>query len=374
MDDARANPAEVAGVGAGIALALAPRMLVASPPRPAPRRPTVATGAVRRVLDLAERDGLPYAGITRATRLSPSVTADPDARVGFEQLVDLWAHVARTLDDPSLPIRVARRSTIEDLHVLGFAIMAAPTLRLALDTFARFGALLTDAGRWEVTVSGGRVEARSLRPLPRTLGERLSIESSVAQFTTCLRQLAGEDVEPLAVSFRHDRPRARTGHEAFFGCKVAFGAPWDGLVLRPEVLERRPPGANEALFGWLSQRVASLAAELEPTSTAQLLRDRLARHLAESDAAMPSSGALARSLGLTERTLRRRLQADGTSMRIVLEEVRRDAATALLRCERTSVTDAALRLGFSDTSAFSHACRRWFGCAPSELRRRAPVV
>ncbi|KYF77608.1 hypothetical protein BE17_26770 [Sorangium cellulosum] len=92
----------------------------------------------------------------------------------------------------------------------------------------------------------------------------------------------------------------------------------------------------------------------------------VARALSSAEGGLPTLDDEARSLGTTERTLRRRLQAERTSFRKLVEEVRCDRAADLLA--RSSVTETALRLGFLDTTAFSHAFRRWFGCPPRELR------
>jgi AraC-like DNA-binding protein len=77
---------------------------------------------------------------------------------------------------------------------------------------------------------------------------------------------------------------------------------------------------------------------------------------------------VARRLGTSERSLRRQLEAETLSFRDLAAEVLRDRARELLRRTDSSVTDIAFQLGFSDSSAFTRACKRWFGQTPRELR------
>ncbi|WP_437808788.1 AraC family transcriptional regulator [Sorangium sp. So ce1078] len=338
-------------------------------------QPTVVARVVQRVVDQALRDGVRLDAIRRAARLPQALAEDPGRRIEFDHLLDLWTYLGRTLDDPSLPLRVAQAAAIEDLHVLGFAMMTAPSVRDAFDTIARHGALLTDSGRWEMMEAGRRVHLRWYRARPLTLGHRLSNETAVAQGLGCLRRLAGADLTPIEVTFRHPAPPRRGGHSAFFDCTVRFDAPHDGVSFHREVLDAVPPSANRTLWEYLCRSAEALSEALAPRSREDAVRHAIVRELSSADGGVPSLPRVARALGTTERTLRRHLEAEGTSFRRLVDEVRRERAGSLLRRATVSVTEVALQLGFADATAFSHACQRWFGCAPRELRgslRAAP--
>ncbi|WP_437950860.1 AraC family transcriptional regulator [Sorangium sp. So ce296] len=331
-------------------------------------QPTVVARVVQRIVDHALRDGVRLDAMRRAARLPPSLAEDPARRIELDGVIDLWTYLGRTLDDPSLPIRVAQAAAIEDLHVLGFAMMTAPSVRDAVDTVARYGPLLTDSGRWEVTETARRVHVRWYRARPLTLGHRLSNETAVAQGLGCLRRIAGADLTPIEVTFRHAAPPRRAGHGAFFDCPVTFDAPHDGLSFRRELLDAVPPSANRTLWEYLCRSAEALSRELAPRSREDAVRHAIVRTLSSADGGVPSLPRVARALGTTERTLRRHLDAEGTSFRRLVDDVRRERAGSLLRRETISVTEIALELGFADTTAFSHACQRWFGRAPRELR------
>lgn len=330
---------------------------------------TAAAGAVKRVVDTGLHDGVRQDAMPRAARLSRSA-GDPEGRIDIELLFDLWTYLGKTLDDPSLPIRVAEKTTIEDLNVLGFALMTAPSVRQAFDTLTRYSALVTDSGRWEVTESTKRVHVRWYRMRPLTLGHRMSNETVLAQCLVCLRQIVGRHLDPLEVTFRHAAPPGRAVHGAFFRGAVRFGAPCDELSFDRELLDAVPLGANPRLWAYLCKSAGELSSQLAPRSIVDAVSHQIVRELSRDDGGVPSLVNVAHALGTTDRTLRRRLSLEGTSFRHLVEQARRERAGSLLQGATATVTETALKLGFSDTTAFTHACRRWFGCAPRELRAR----
>jgi len=97
--------------------------------------------------------------------------------------------------------------------------------------------------------------------------------------------------------------------------------------------------------------------------------ERVGGRFASLDSCVPTACDLANALGVSERTLRRRLKAVGTSYSGILKQVRSERARISLTHSNLSVGEIAATLGYSETGNFRHAFRRWMGCAPNDLRK-----
>ncbi|MGC4088701.1 MAG: AraC family transcriptional regulator ligand-binding domain-containing protein [Polyangiaceae bacterium] len=324
---------------------------------------------VRPLLEVAQSHGLSAAKL-RESLISVSGDAPPEADVPIERVFQLWADVATQSQDVALPFRAAERLRLEALGLPGFAILTAASGRDAWTQALRYAPLLVTAGQWEATPSRFGMRVSWLRAGERWLGHRLANESGLAQFVVCLRQVYGNEFAPVRVQLRHAAPRSSSAHRAFFRCPVEFGAARDAFWFDERVFEKAPPLANSALSAFLSaQADARLRAHTDEANeaVAAQLRENLDRALCGDHASL-EIGRCARALGLSERTLRRRLQAEGTTFRAVLGEARRAAVERLLEQRATSLTEVALHVGYSDSSAFARAARRWFGETASNRR------
>lgn len=330
---------------------------------------TVWRSVAERVASQALAEGVRREDVRKVSGLATGERAGD--RVAFGRLLDLWGYLGRTVGDTSLPLRVAEGASLDDLGVLGFALLSAPTLRDAGATMARFGALLTDSGRWEVRERGPRAEMVWHRPAGLALGERLSNETALAQCLRGLERLAGQRIPVLEVAFRHSAPQVTRDHAMFFGGRVRFDADEDRLVFDRALLDAAPAGAHRGLWGYLCQQAAGSCEDAPPPTLAGAVAAKLDRALRAGHGQVPSIAAVACALGSSERTLRRRLVDEGTNWRVLLDDARRARAAERMTRPGATVTEVALELGFADGTAFAHACKRWFGCAPSALRERA---
>jgi len=298
----------------------------------------------------------------------------PEAPLPLEALFEGWAAAMRSVRDDGLPVHVARMFSIEHYSVLGFAVMTAASGREALARVVRFVALITNhGGRWQMEETEHALHVRWLRSGERTLGHRAANESVLAEFLQVGRQVLGAELNALAVSFRHAAPADTQLHAEHFGVTPRWQADADEIVLPKSVLSAVPSFANPAPSRHFEALAVSLlqAAGDEPKSDANAtarVRQAILEALPDGE---PASGAIAKRLAMSERTLRRTLANEGQSFSGLVEAVRKERASLLISDRRASLAEVAFSLGFSELSAFSRAFKRWHGRAPSEVRRAA---
>ncbi|WP_437521210.1 AraC family transcriptional regulator [Sorangium sp. So ce726] len=337
-----------------------------------PSRPTVSTAIAGRVVSYAASRGLRHSDLLEVAGISAESLRDADSRLPVTSFDALWAHVVRALDDAGAPIHLAARTRMEEMHVMGFAVMTSTSARESLDRVERYMVLLADTPRWVIDYATDRdAPFAELHRSPRfTLGARIATECSLAVHLRCFRQCAGVEFSPLRVNFRHAAPRDLAAHRDFFRCPVEFDAPRDGFAFPASLLDLVPRDANPALSAFFHQHAEELrrrrVADASPMS--DRVRDVIAHLLASGE---PSATAVARRLGASERTLRRHLEDEGTTLRQIVSEVRRQTAEELLRESDTSMSEIAFLLGFSEVTAFARAFKRWSGRTPGRFREEA---
>lgn len=333
---------------------------------------TSSWSLVRPIVDSACTAGLPRPRLLRG--LGVAADTDPtEIRIPIQRVYALWADAVRELADPLLPLRVGRALRLEDLQLMGFAALTAPTGHAALAQALRYAPLITDSGRWSAEQAGDRITVRWVRAGERWLGHRLANEAGLAQFVACIRQLCGDRFAPAGVRFRHAAPPAGAvleAQRAFFRCPIAFGAAEDAFWFDRRALDVVPPAANPGLAAFVRDHAERRLGGLGGPGEGWIARTRDAIDRALRNGDRPSADAAAMELGTSERTLRRRLAEGGASFSALVDETLRERARTLVAATARSITEIALDLGFSDASAFSHAFKRWHGCAPRDLRAR----
>jgi AraC-like DNA-binding protein len=289
---------------------------------------------------------------------------EPTLRLGVQNVFSLWEYAAKVMPNHSVPVRVAASATLESSHLLGLLVMTAPTTRAALEAATTYGALHTDSGRWHLAEDSHHVTLRWERPLRLTPGHALCNEAILCHWLNGLRRATQGNVVPVRAWVRH-APRHSRELSEFVGCHVEAGEADDGFVLRRDFLDEPPRPSNAVLWQILKDAAERELARLRAPSLAERVRSELALAFERRSGDLPSAGSLAKRLGLSERSLRRRLDEAGIGFRDLVDEARRERATALLADPTRSMTEIAYDVGFSGPSAFTHAHRRWFGRPPS---------
>lgn len=295
-----------------------------------------------------------------------------DGKLSDTDYFELATWVSRNHPDRvGLPFAYAYAVDIDNLGALGLAMKTAPRLRDSLERAERYFSLLTDTvayqldDRWDPAVftlvqKSGPHPALDLRN-----------ECALCGFGRVFKEFVGPELAYDLVSFRHEAPGAVERYEDFFGCPVRFGAGRTAIALRSAMLELPTRLGDAAVSRFLTKH---LDAEMGALTTEDSVERALAEHLSQAlSNGIPKAGAVARALGMSERTLYRRLSETGLTYQDVLENTQRSLAETLLAQQTFSIPDIAFLTGFSEQSSFSRAFKRWVGRSPGAYRRATTV-
>lgn len=338
---------------------------------PSAGQPTgrIAAGIVAGAIREAAASGLDAGALWELVGVDPSEGL-AEVQVPLASHFGLWEHIMRTLDDPSMPVRVGSARRTGDLQVRGFAAATSTSGWEAIERGIRFARLTTDTMRVSLKERGaGRVRLELERDGPRTLGHRCANECALTAWVAQLRSVLDPAFAPLNVMLRHPSPPDTTAHGKFFRAPVDFDASIDGIDFDPAVLDCRPANSNPEMRAFFDRQAEQLLAKLgadDPRLVVEV-KHSVAGCLASGP---PKIADVARASGISERALRRRLKDAGTSYTALVADVRLELGRHLLRSPKLSLTEIAFALGFSEHSAFSRFFRRVSGMSPQDFRAR----
>ena len=327
-------------------------------PQPPPKKPaTVALGLGRPFMEeLASRRLLPDWLVEDAKR------SDPEDRFSLPAAMQMLETAAAICGDPDLGLHAALRMSLEP-QLLEYTAVSCETGREAYETMARYIVVVNEG--LEVTV---RVEGDLAVVAFEDHGamNRIAVDFTLASvYLLHLRWGAPGARERTSVEFRYRAPTdVRVHHELFGADHVSFGAPRHALCFPAAWLEEPLCSADRRLHAVL---LRSLNERLDELPVRQGLTQKVRALLRETplDHGLHSQ-LMAERLEMSPRTLTRRLEAEGTTFRTLLDEARCAETLRCLLGDRLSVRETAQRVGFADTTAFYKAFRRWFDMTPSE--------
>ena len=303
------------------------------------------------------------------TRVAIAVGVDPaqieagDGWVSMRVNAALWRRAVVLARDPAFGLEVARHIGVAAFAPLGAAVWASVTLRAAFERIARYTQLVCDGVTIHLEDGADRVSL-VLAVNGGATADDAAIDAAMALLllaARCLRDDRG--LRPRLVELRRPPPASPAPFERHFRSPIAFAAARNALVFaRPDV-DAVLPGAHPDLSR-SAERVLERAAPRTSAAFADAVRAALGTRLAGGK---PAQDEVARLLGISRRTLQRRLTAAGTSYDAMLTETRMMRAASYL-AEGWSVTDVALMVGFATPSSFSRAFRRRHGRPPSTAR------
>lgn len=322
------------------------------------------------LLSVASAHGIDPDEALRRVGIAPSLLRDPRASVPVERVHALSRLLLDATGDPALGLDAGRRYHPSTFGLLGAVASIAPTVREVVRLFVDYAHLTftffvvdfvearDDTGRI-LFVDGATLEPRL---------HRFYLDREVAFVNETARTFWPE-THPLllrAVELDYPEPAEAARYRRFFPCPVRFGAEHGAVVL--DLAHDRPRAhANPLGLQLLKEHLRSFGVVRDGDGLVERVRREITVSIAARQT-LPAIGRVAAAAGLSERALRRRLTAAGTSFRALTDETVTLLAKKYLRDSGRPVGDVARRLGYAESASFVRAFRRTTGTTPDAFR------
>ena len=322
--------------------------------------------AVRALVAAVERSGVEPARLIAAAELLPAQLEDADARVSFADYSRVVRAALALTGDPALGLHMGEHASTARFDVLGYLGEHSATLRDALQMSARYGRIAAEGPELELHEQGEAAVVRLSLLRGDAPEVQLTAEFVTASLLPLIRRFAGPAALPAQVYFAYPAPAHRAEYARIFVGRERFEHAFTGLELERAWLDRAQRDRSPELYALLETRAELLLARLDQDAPAA---ERMKRWLVSQDLqTKPSMEAIARALGMSARSLRRRLREERASYGGLVEDARVLQAKRMLADPRLSVQEAAYAMGFATPAAFSRAFKRWTGKTPSAYR------
>lgn len=284
--------------------------------------------------------------------------------VTTEELFALWNAIAEVSGDPAIGLELGSEARLERHDVTAIAALCSQSFQDALARMARYKQLTCPE---EIRARARRNE--TVVEFVWLLGRRgepdVLVDLCLSWILAIGRRGTGHAIVPVEVELTRP-PAHRKVLEGHFGCPVRFGAPRNALVLRTADLERPFVTHNAELLSIIAPQLdAELGARDKALTLAERVKSTIKRLLAGQ---RPAIQDVARRLGLSGRTLQRRLTEDGVTFQELVEESRRELAHHYLKQSTLELNETAYLLGYRDGNSFFRAFHQWEGTSPGEWR------
>jgi AraC-like DNA-binding protein len=327
------------------------------------KQATVSVRVLRGLIHVLEEAGVSRAALLRGEQVG--LLQDPDERVPAEAAERLCARALQLSADPALGLHWAEHMSQSTFGPISHLTTAAPSLRHALDVMTQFSSLFTDEPFFQLheDAEAATIEVLGFeRHAPDV--QRFASELTVGGFVRMVRAVwAG--LRFKRIQFAYAPPSYAAEYRRVYRQPVVFDQARTGLVFERTLLNAPSPYRDDAISATMTPLATQRLAQASGSFAA-----RVREKLAQKVPARVTMDAIAQELGLSTRSLRRRLRDESTTFVTIEGEVLAGFAEQLLQRPESTIKEVASQLGFAGPATFHRAFKRWTGRTPSTSQER----
>ncbi|MBA8900488.1 AraC family transcriptional regulator [Phyllobacterium sp. P30BS-XVII] len=320
------------------------------------------------LVDLLTGDGIPAVLALNGTGLSERELSSPDTLISINQMLTAIRNAFTLSDDPHVGLRLGLSMQITMYGIYGFALLSSATCRSACHFAEKYHALTVPMGKQTFRETSKHGIWSTEPDLNRITDPKLyifKVEHVLGTIISFAKDIADPDFSPAAIRLSFPKPADASVYEKVFNCPIHYDQPDNELLVDVAWLERTPRRAHEMTFSMVRQLCDEMVDRMASSAG---VAGRLRQLFVQSAGRFPPIDIACEQLGISARTLRRKLTGEGTSYQSLLDETRLGLAKKYLRETELTMDEIASRLDYSDASNFRHAFRRWTDMTPMEFR------
>lgn len=303
-----------------------------------------------------------------STQLSAEKLDDTATLTSVSQYIEACKTAISLCPSPDIPFKVGSRLHLSAYGMYGYALMSC----LSMSDYFNLGVKYHNLATPTLTICWKEYPDKAVWSFPDALISRPSrelgafiIEQQFTQHVTHLEDVAGHKNPPLRACFSYPTPKHAYLYEEFLRCECLFEQKECLLVYDASILDRKPQLAHKLTAKLLQDMCDRLIGQAKISSG---VTGDVYQVLMSHPGHYPNMEVVARTLNMTSRTLRRRLDEEGKTFSNIVDDVLSSLAQEYLRTTTMSTDDIAMLLGFSDGANFRRALKRWTGKTASQLR------
>jgi AraC-like DNA-binding protein len=324
-----------------------------------PSQPDALGVATRLAARRLREAGIRLEPLLRNAGLSVGQIDEQDTPIGVASQIKFLELAAEALRDQSLGFRLARDGDLRLMGLLYYTAASSETLGDALARVQRYSSIVNSNFTIGLRYTG----------VSRHSDRKHHMEFLVTVLIRVCRVLTDRRLSPTIVRFIHLDLDKSSDMEKFFGCEIDFGAETDEIVFQDTVERLHLVGADPYLSKILIENCDQALAHRRPNASSLrvTIENAITLLLPHGKARLAT---VAKELGMSSRTLARKMAAEELSFSTVLNQLRSDLATHYLSDTDLSISQIAWLVGYQGIGAFSHSYKRWTGLNAKKMREK----
>lgn len=303
-------------------------------------------------------------------RVNPHVLLSPDQRITSAELKKIMEEAVRLTNNEDIGLLQGESISRGFSNILGYVLLNCSTLGEAAEKYCKYERIVDGT-----SITGLRLDRSQYHITITTTDDILANVRQFSDFKlsgimSYAKLLTGRKIIPVKACLTYERPKNTLLHERIFECPVHFGKECDMLIFKREDFDIPVIEPNKSLLA-LFEKIAQ--DELEELGVHGIYTERISNTIiGELKGSLPTIDRIAAMLSMSTRNLQLCLKKEGTTFTGLVNEIRKKTAFNYLSDSGNSIDEIAFVLGFSESSAFHRAFKRWTNMTPGEFRCRPP--